>query len=185
MNIFDIVTTGLWIAFMAYWAISARGIKKNARNATRGLLVRLVIIVVLLFVFRTRTFHRLASTTAVAGHPVLNAIGVVLCALGIGIAVWARRHIGRNWGMPMSVKEKPELVTTGPYAHVRHPIYSGILLAMLGSALATGIWWLCLVVVFGAYFIYAASMEERTMTREFPDAYPDYQRKSKMLIPWR
>jgi len=63
----------------------------------------------------------------------MGGVGVALCALGIGLAIWARTYLGRNWGMPMSRKENPELVTSGPYAYVRHPIYTGLLIAMLGS----------------------------------------------------
>ena len=59
-------------------------------------------------------------------------------ASGIGLAIWARIHLGRNWGMPTSQKADPELVTTGPYRFVRHPIYTGLLVALLGTALAVG-----------------------------------------------
>ena len=84
----------------------------------------------------------------------------------------------------MSRKTDPELVTTGPYRSVRHPIYSGIILALLGTALAINLHWLILVAVVGAYFAYCAVMEERYLTERFPDAYPDYQRSTKMLIPF-
>jgi protein-S-isoprenylcysteine O-methyltransferase Ste14 len=64
---------------------------------------------------------------------ILTAIGAVLFACGIALAVWARLHLGRNWGMPMTQRAEPELVTSGPYRFVRHPIYSGLLTAMLGD----------------------------------------------------
>lgn len=185
MNAFRIIIAGLWIAFFGYWAFSARGNNLNTPSVRRGFLVRLAIIVVLLLAFRSGAFHRAETyTPAVADHPIPNTIGVVLSAIGIGIAIWARRHLGRNWGMPMMVRENTELVTTGPYAYVRHPIYSGMLLAMLGSSLVKGISWLILFVLFGVYFVLGALAEERTMTRKFPEAYPAYQRRSKMLIPF-
>ena len=65
----------------------------------------------------------------------LGWLGVAACATGIGIATWARVCLGRNWGMPMTVRARPTLVRSGPYRVVRHPIYSGLLLAALGSAL--------------------------------------------------
>jgi protein-S-isoprenylcysteine O-methyltransferase Ste14 len=102
---------------------------------------------------------------------------------GLGLAVWARIYIGRNWGMPMTEKDEPELVTSGPYELVRHPIYSGILLALVGTSLATNIYWLFVALVIAVYFIYSARVEERSLTRTFPTAYPSYRAKTKMLIP--
>ena len=75
-------------------------------------------------------------------------------------------------------------MTTGPYRRVRHPIYSGIILAMVGTALAVSWYWLIAVGVLGAYFVYSADIEERYMTALFPDAYPAFKRSTKMLIPF-
>jgi protein-S-isoprenylcysteine O-methyltransferase Ste14 len=123
------------------------------------------------------------------GHAVtrnlwLQVIGLVIFLLGLALAVWARAYLGRNWGMPMSEKADPELVTTGPYSTVRHPIYSGIILAMIGTTVAVSWYWLVAVVLLGAYFIYSAVMEERYMAGRFPDAYPKYKQSTKMLIPF-
>jgi len=114
----------------------------------------------------------------------LGVMGVILCAAGIAFAIWARRHIGRNWGMPMSLQEDHELVTTGPYARVRHPIYSGMLLAMVGSMLAEGAGWLPPFLIFFVYFIYSAKTEEKLMVQQFPNEYPAYKERTKMLIPF-
>jgi protein-S-isoprenylcysteine O-methyltransferase Ste14 len=81
-------------------------------------------------------------------------------------------------------EEDPELVTSGPYRTIRHPIYTGILLALIGSAIALSVWWLIAVALIGGYFIYSAFVEERNMTRLFPSAYPEYQQSTKMLIPF-
>lgn len=86
--------------------------------------------------------------------------------------------------MPMSRKESPELVTTGPYALVRHPIYTGIVLAMLGSALAQSLFWLAPLALGGAYFTYSARSEERLMTEQFQDQYPPYKKRTKMFVPF-
>ena len=99
-------------------------------------------------------------------------------------AIWARIFIGRNWGMPMTLKEGHELVTTGPYSYVRHPIYAGILLAMLGSALVFGLWWFAIFFITAINFVYAAKKEEGLMLQQFPNAYPDYMKRTKMLIPF-
>jgi len=84
----------------------------------------------------------------------------------------------------MSVKESPELVVTGPYAYVRHPIYTGVILGMLGSALVAGWIWLIVALVAAAYFIWSATHEEKQMEQTFPDAYPAYKKRTKMLIPF-
>jgi len=105
-------------------------------------------------------------------------------ALGLSFAIWARVHIGRNWGTPMSQKDDPELVTSGPYHSVRHPIYSGILMAGVGTAVALSWFWLIAVVLAGAYFLYSATVEERNLAKQFPEAYPTYRRSTKMLVPF-
>ena len=84
----------------------------------------------------------------------------------------------------MSEKVDPELVMTGPYSHVRHPIYSGIILAMVGTAIAVSWYWLIAVGVLGSYFFYSAITEEHYMTKLFPNDYPAYKRSTKMLIPF-
>jgi protein-S-isoprenylcysteine O-methyltransferase Ste14 len=124
------------------------------------------------------------SSSLVVHSPLLQVLGAVLFLCGIALAVWARICLGRNWGMPMTRKDEPELVTAGPYGLVRHPIYSGILLAVLGTALATDIYWLVAFAVLGVYFIYSARVEERLMTSAFPATYPSYRAKTKMLIPF-
>ena len=114
----------------------------------------------------------------------MQAIGLVIFLLGLALAIWARVYLGRNWGMPMTEKADPELVTTGPYSTIRHPIYSGLILAMVGTAVAISLYWLIAVVLLGAYFIYSAVMEERYMAGLFPDTYPRYKQATKMLIPY-
>ena len=124
------------------------------------------------------------AATASTRDPWREAVGLVLFALGLGFAIWARVHIGRNWGTPMTQKVEPELVTSGPYRLVRHPIYSGILTAGIGSALALSWFWLVPVALAGSYFVYAATVEERYLAGEFPDTYPAYKRSTKMLVPF-
>jgi protein-S-isoprenylcysteine O-methyltransferase Ste14 len=92
--------------------------------------------------------------------------------------------LGRNWGLPMTQKADPELVTSGPYRTIRHPIYTGMLLALVGTAVAVSLYWLIAVALLGAYLVYSSLMEERYMAKRFPDSYPDYKRSTKMLIPF-
>ncbi|HEX5261389.1 MAG TPA: isoprenylcysteine carboxylmethyltransferase family protein [Gaiellales bacterium] len=110
--------------------------------------------------------------------------GVALCAGGVAIAVWARVCLGRNWGMPMTVRGRPALVRRGPYRGVRHPICSGILLAAVGTALVAGAMFLVVAVGAGAYFVMSLRIEEADMTSLFPNDYPRYAAHTKRLIPF-
>ena len=84
----------------------------------------------------------------------------------------------------MAQKDEPELVTSGPYHLVRHPIYSGILVAGAGTAVALSWLWLTAVALAGVYFVYSATVEERYLTGQFPEIYPAYKRSTKMLVPF-
>jgi protein-S-isoprenylcysteine O-methyltransferase Ste14 len=167
----------LWGAFALYWllaSVAAKPGSRTSRTVPPGLLV--LVAFVLLRVFK-------ADSLAVRSVA-LQAIGMVVLVCGMGLAVWARIYLGRNWGMPMTQKTEPELVSSGPYRFVRHPIYSGLLLAILGTALATNIYWLIALGILGIYFVYSARVEERLLTTSFPAAYPAYRARTKMLIPF-
>jgi protein-S-isoprenylcysteine O-methyltransferase Ste14 len=178
-----------WVVLWIYWLISALSAKKSVRSGSwwSSGVIRLVILFAVVFLIRliaSRHFLADISRRAHAPGGVAAAIGVIVCVAGVALAIWARVHIGQNWGMPTSLREEPELVTSGPYAYIRHPIYSGLLLAMLGSALAASPNWLALFVACFVYFVYAARVEEGHMTKQFPDVYPAYQQRTKMLIPF-
>jgi len=169
-----------WVVFWIYWLAAAVGAKpgRTRWGCFAGLRVAIVLIVLLLV--RARIF----KGNTITPDPWLEGIGLAIFTCGLALAVWARRYLGRNWGTPMSEKVDPELVTTGPYARVRHPIYSGMILAMVGTAVAVSWYWLIAVALLGGYFVYSALVEERYMTALFPDAYPAYKRSTKMLIPF-
>jgi protein-S-isoprenylcysteine O-methyltransferase Ste14 len=120
-----------WIAFGLYWLVAAAGAKRSV-NTNRILGPRLVFIAIAFLLLRAFNVPALHVTTSVLG-----VVGLALLLAGLGLAVWARIYLGRNWGMPMTQRAEPELITAGPYAHVRHPIYSGLLLAMIRTSLAT------------------------------------------------
>jgi protein-S-isoprenylcysteine O-methyltransferase Ste14 len=181
------IISGLWLLFFAYWAVAAVGAKRNAgeRGWGRGIGLRLVLILLIAAVLRSPSLREfLAQIQRSAGHSgILGWTGVVLCVLGFGLAINARWHLGRNWGMPMSRKEQPELVTSGPYTLIRHPIYTGLILAMLGSAIGVNIFWALMLVPVGAYFIYSARREETVMLQLFPNEYAAYMARTGMLAP--
>jgi protein-S-isoprenylcysteine O-methyltransferase Ste14 len=167
-----------WIPFWIYWLLSATRAKESrpGRRWTPIGGVSAVAVILIVRVFRTGDL---------AVHsPVLGAIGAVMFVSGIALAIWARVHLGRNWGMPMTERLEPELITSGPYRYIRHPIYTGLLLGMFGTALATNLSGLVIAAVLSAVFYYSASVEERNMTATFPTAYPAYRASTKMLIPF-
>ena len=183
MYVVDVVIFVGWAAFWIYWFAASGGVKPGQTRWTRFAGVRVAIILLVLLLLRLGVFRGRAGH-AVVRDPWLQGIGLAMFALGLALAIWARVFLGRNWGMPMTQKADPELVTNGPYRTIRHPIYTGMLLALVGTAVAISLYWLIAVVVLGAYFVYSALMEERYMTERFPDSYPDYKRSTKMLIPF-
>jgi protein-S-isoprenylcysteine O-methyltransferase Ste14 len=169
-----------WAAFWIYWLVAAFSMKRGHVTWSRELRVRAVIAVVLFILLRQGVLRNGGPNT----DPWRAGLGLVLFGLGLGLAIWARIFIGRNWGTPMSKKEDPELVTNGPYRLVRHPIYSGILLAAAGTAVALNWRWLVVMILAGVYFIYSAIVEERYLGEQFPSTYPSYKRSTKMLVPF-
>lgn len=169
-----------WGAFWIYWLVAAFSMKRGRLPWSRELRIRAVIIILILLLTRLGAFRGHGANS----DPWRAGVGLVLFVVGLGFAIWARAHIGRNWGTPMSQKDDPELVTSGPYRWVRHPIYSGILAAGVGTAVALNWAWLIVVGLAGIYFIYSATVEERNLTNQFPDTYPVYRHSTKMLIPF-
>jgi protein-S-isoprenylcysteine O-methyltransferase Ste14 len=180
MHVVEIVFAIGWAAFWIYWLVMAFTMKRGTVAWSREVRVRVVLAVVVVLLLRLGAFRH----PGVDSDPWREGVGLLLFVLGLAFALWARVHIGRNWGTPMSTKEDPELVTSGPYRLVRHPIYSGILIAGAGTAVALGWVWLIVVLLIGIYFVYSATVEERYLTEQFPDAYPAYRRSSKMLVPF-
>ena len=163
-----------------YWLVAAFSVKRGRVPWSRELRIRVLIAVIVVILVRLGVFRGHGLNT----EPWRSAVGLGLFAIGLALAIWARVHIGRNWGTPMTQKDEPELVTSGPYHLVRHPIYSGILTAGVGTAVALSWLWLIAVGLAGVYFLYSAAVEERYLTEQFPDRYPTYKRSTKMLSPF-
>ena len=183
MTIYSSMIDACWIFFAGYWIVSSFGAKRSVKSGGKSFLIRVALIALVLVFVRSRPANVDSVLPSTIQNPAVRTLGVVLCAGGIAFAIWARRHIGKNWGMPMTVRENPELVTSGPYAHIRHPIYTGVLIALVGNALALSLWWLVAVAAGLGYFTFAASKEEETMAATFPREYADYRNRTKMLVP--
>jgi protein-S-isoprenylcysteine O-methyltransferase Ste14 len=193
MRVIFWLVTCIWVAFFSFWLILGLFNKRASRDVPwrrRAWAARLALFVAVL-VFARHVRHASPGSAAsirhsLSLHPGIGwqCVGVGLVLIGFGFALWARVHLGRNWGMPMSLRQGHELVTSGPYAHVRHPIYSGIMLAAIGSILAAGLIWLLPLVLCFVYFLISARTEETMMIAQFPGAYRAYRRRTKMLIPF-
>ena len=177
MHTLTLVIGLAWIVFWLYWLVSAGAAKESVSGGWRTRIVgggAIGAFVIVGILPRSLPTHVLA----------LAVPGAVLFACGIALAVWARLHLGRDWGMPTSQRADPELVTSGPYRFVRHPIYTGLLTALLGTALVDSLTGLIVVAVLVPYFYYCGTVEEKNLTASFPAAYPEYKKSTKMLIPF-
>jgi protein-S-isoprenylcysteine O-methyltransferase Ste14 len=181
MHVVDYVILALWIAFWLYWLFEAVGVKASRTGPTGFIGSRVVLVLVLVALLHAGPFKGHASLVT---NPWLQGVGFAVFLSGLGLAIWARVYLGRNWGRPMSQKVDPELVTTGPYRSIRHPIYSGLLLALIGTVIAVSWIYVIALVVLGSYFVYSSVVEERNMEKTFPDSYPQYKRSTKRLIPF-
>jgi protein-S-isoprenylcysteine O-methyltransferase Ste14 len=171
---------GSWIVFLVVWAILAMvygGSAQPFSPAARAmrLLMTVVFFLSIYYGQRIRVFGDFAADIAVAG--------AVLCVLGLAFAIWARVALGRSWGMPMTIHAHPELVTSGPYRYVRHPIYTGLSAMLIGTSLVYPMAApACAATI--ALMVYSARREERDMAQRFVDAYPKYKQHSKFLVPF-
>lgn len=170
-----------WVASWGYWLIAAARTGNRSMPSRHFIWIRVALFLLVVFLVKAGIFR---GHTGVVSSPVLQGIGLAAFFVGLALALWARQYLGHNWGMPMSRKADGELVTDGPYRYVRHPIYSGIILAGVGTAIALNFYALIIVALVGAYFVYSATVEERTMMERFPEAYPPYKESTKMLVPF-
>jgi len=187
MAVYRWIIFACWLVFLAVWTITAFGAKPSVkdRHWRRQRWLRLAILIAVLLASRFTGVRQALVQHGFAVHdPRAGLIGAALVILGVGLAVWARFVLGRNWGQPMTQRENPELVTAGPYAVIRHPIYTGILTGMLGSALVAGPLLFLIILLIAVYFIYSARQEEKCMALLFPAQYPAYKACTKMLLPF-
>ena len=183
MRTIELIVAASWFVLIVVWFVAAvvLGVSGIGRTSTLGRVIRLLLVVVVWIAVGYG--FRLPTPVSTPIMLDVAAVGAALCIAGCAFAIWARFSLGRSWGMPMTRHSAPELVTTGPYRFVRHPIYTGILFMLVGTSL---VYWLAAgpSLAFIGYFVYSARREESDMERQFPDTYPAYKRHSKMLIPF-
>jgi protein-S-isoprenylcysteine O-methyltransferase Ste14 len=181
---------GVWVLWLAYWGISAIGVKPAIRvesSASRFFkyALPLMVAVVLLLDSHGWLHGRLLGGRFVPAELWVVWLGFALTVAGLAFTCWARVTLGRNWSGVVQLKQDHELIVRGPYSIVRHPIYTGLLLAFLGSAIAVGEWRALLATaIVGISFWYKLRQEERWLCELFGDQYRDFMRRVKALIPW-
>ena len=185
---FGIAVALIWLAWLLYWFVSAFGNKAAARVDGWGPLlvyrVPLVIAYLLLFVNDGGPYLAGLWRRFLPWSPGWAWLGLTLLLLGLAFACWARVVLGRNWSATVQLKQGHELVVAGPYRWVRHPIYTGMLLGLFGTALVLGEWrGLLALALVAAAFWFKLRHEEAWMRERFGAAYLDYMRHTKALIP--
>ncbi|SPF34997.1 Isoprenylcysteine carboxyl methyltransferase [Candidatus Sulfopaludibacter sp. SbA4] len=181
------LTLYAWMAFCIVWLISAFTNKRTTRRQPIGSLIVHVCVLGLAFdlLFSSLFRRGLLRSQFLPDTATVGWSGIALTVAGIVLAIWARFHIGRNWSGFVTLKEGHTLTRTGPYAIVRHPIYTGLLLAVLGTAIVHrevgGLIAFALLVV---EWKRKSLLEERFMIEQFRAEYLEYRREVKGLIPF-
>jgi len=175
-----------WIALGVVW-LAAAGMKKpTLRSLTVGRRIFYFFFALLGFFLLARPYSHSGwlGQRFIAEIPAIYYGGFGITVAGALFAIWARLVLGRNWSGRPSVMAGHELITRGPYAVARHPIYTGLLLAAAGTALAIGQWRsIAGFALLFAAFLVKMSAEEQLMMQTFPEAYPRYRQRVKALIP--
>jgi len=186
----------VWVTWVVYWTIAAHGTKTTEREeSTTSRLGHILPIGLASWLLFARTLPGCASGTLpvfpaffcskiVAPGSAVYFTGVGVLVAGLAFAIWARRWLGRNWSGIVTLKQDHELVRGGPYRFVRHPIYTGILLGLAGSAIARDEWRGIFAVLIGYAALWRKlKLEERWMIERFGDAYRQFQAEVPALIP--
>jgi len=178
---------GLWVAWIVYWWASSRNVKTTVRH--ESVPSRLAHVIPLgigaWMIGASRMPGGVLTGRLLPASVWIFFAGVIIVAAGLGFTVWARIHLGRNWSGTVTLKEGHELIVTGPYRFVRHPIYSGLLLAFVGSANARGEWRGVAAVALAFAALWGKlKLEERWLGEAFGEAYARYRAEVAALIPF-
>lgn len=183
----NVAVASLWMALGLVWLVGALTAKRSVRRQSRSsrLAQELLVVVAFYLLFARSFWPRWLLRRFLPASSVYMWTGLALTALGVAFAIWARLWIGGNWSGTITIKEEHRLIQNGPYAIVRHPIYSGFLLAILGTAIVHGeVRGLLALPLAAAGWTLKLRMEESFMAQQFGSEYLDYKRRVKALVPF-
>lgn len=185
-DVFRLLLEIPWTIFLVYWLIRAfktRPTRQEESFASRYLVMVLVTIGYAL-VFTRSIGIGFMGDRFIPQTRVGAILGVVFTWMGIGLAIWARNHLAEYWSARVTIKEGHQLIRTGPYARLRHPIYTGLIMATIGTTLVIDRWrcvfGTCLVVL---GFCLKARKEESMLSQQFGEAFGEHQRHTGFLLP--
>ncbi len=177
-----------WLAVIGYWLWSARRVKAPKRTeslAKRFLAHWLPLIVAVLLLGPGEWFgHSLLREQFVPHTTLVYSIGLALCIAGAALAIWSRAILGTNWSAQVQIKQGHELIQRGPYALIRHPIYTGLILLFAGNAVMVGDWrGVLAVAIVTVSFWRKYLLEEKLLAQEFGTSYAEYRKRTYPLFP--
>jgi len=181
LRLFMWLVYALWIVLVIYLTVAAFGTKRDTQPHLPQSLA-LTAAIAASFALPYVPFLGFVNFAPVG--PALSAIGLALCVAGMALLIAARQHLGRNWSQTVSAKEGHELVMSGPYRVLRHPMYTGGLVAAIGSAIVAGGAFVFLLMLVGALCFWRVGAEDRLLTRQFPAAFPAYKQRTWAIIPY-
>jgi protein-S-isoprenylcysteine O-methyltransferase Ste14 len=180
------ICSDLWVILAAIWLMSSVWSKQTQERAaiSSRLAYGIPVFIAFYLLFNEHVPVRWMNLDIIPRNPFLGGLGIATTAIGVALAVWARFSIGGNWSSAVTVKIGHQLIRNGPYAWVRHPIYSGLLLATLGAAVATGeLRGLLAFVLLWVAFRTKSRLEEQMMLRTFGTEYEQYIQSTGALVP--
>ena len=184
--IYNYLLAAMWLAYVVYWwSISANVKVTKRREGAASRIVRVILLLCVMALLGLPHFPVavLSRRFLPAGAWTFRS-GAALTACGLLFSLWARHSLGQNWSVTVTVKEGHELVTSGPYALVRHPLYTGLLLALSGCALAVGEWRGLLAVALTFVVLWPKlRLEEKWMREQFGESYEVYSQRVARLVP--
>jgi len=176
-----------WVLFLFYWFVMAFRVKRTVKRQSLAGRARHILlgVVAFLLLFDNRIAWGVLAAPLVPAAWAWAVAGAALTWAGVGLAIWARTILGSNWSGLVTLKQNHTLIRSGPYSVVRHPIYSGLLLAGLGTALALGEarGFLAVAVVF-LLWLEKSRTEERFMIEQFGREYEEYRQRTWALVPF-
>jgi protein-S-isoprenylcysteine O-methyltransferase Ste14 len=175
-----------WLIFLAYWFVASLGVNRMTRREPRaGLLGRVIVMATAWYLlYDSQPWFGVLNRRFIPWRPWVFAVGVVLTWAGVFFAIWARYHIGRYWSGTVALREGHELVRTGPYSWIRHPIYTGMLLAFAGTALAVGRYrGIVAFAIILVTFTWKSKKEEALLAGQFGPAFEEHRRHTGFFLP--